>query len=102
MQSVKLLQKIYQAKIEKLMGNPSTAAYWLGGSDEASEGTFVWVSDNRDITFFDFIPGQPDNSGNNEDCLEILVVSPFNSQWNDRSCHINNRYICQIRVSMNL
>ncbi|KAK7489928.1 hypothetical protein BaRGS_00018793 [Batillaria attramentaria] len=74
-----------------------TTAYYLGGSDEDDEGTFVWVSDNRAITFFDWSPRQPDNNGNNEDCLEIRVVSPFNSQWNDIPCFIKNRYICEIR-----
>ncbi|KAK7475701.1 hypothetical protein BaRGS_00033072, partial [Batillaria attramentaria] len=73
-------------------------AYWLGGSDEASEGTFVWVSDGRNITFSDWSPhgAQPDNNGNKEDCLEIRVVFPFNSTWNDNQCTASNRYICQI------
>ncbi|KAK7475698.1 hypothetical protein BaRGS_00033069 [Batillaria attramentaria] len=69
--------------------------YWLGGSDEASEGTFVWVSDGRNITFSDWSDGggQPNNR-NNQDCLEIRKA--FDFRWNDFTCTARNRYICQI------
>ncbi|KAK7491123.1 hypothetical protein BaRGS_00017687, partial [Batillaria attramentaria] len=68
-------------------------AYWIGGWDVHSEGSFVWASDNRPITFSDWAGAQPDNTGNNEDCLEIRVV--VGSLWNDRTCSIRNRYICE-------
>nr|KAG5701834.1 hypothetical protein BaRGS_019045 [Batillaria attramentaria] len=71
-------------------------SYWLGGSDQppATDGQFVWVSDNRLITFTDWAQGEP--SGGNENCLEIRV--PFNSMWNDRNCNVQNRYICEISL----
>ena len=73
----------------------STGAYWVGGADRAEEGVWRWVSSNTPISSAvqDWIPGEPNNSGGDEDCLAINYAGPH---WNDRPCHIISRYICEV------
>jgi hypothetical protein len=63
-----------------------TAAAWLGGSDAAVEGTWKWVGGpeaGNTLTYINWNSGEPNNSGSNEDALQIL--SGGTGQWNDLS-----------------
>ncbi|MFO0873648.1 MAG: lectin-like protein [Phycisphaerales bacterium] len=51
---------------------------WIGLNDSAQEGNFVWVS-GQPVTFLNWFPGQPDDSGRGEDRTGMLV----NGEWND-------------------
>ncbi|CAL4098467.1 unnamed protein product, partial [Meganyctiphanes norvegica] len=72
------------------------SGFWLGGSDVATEGTWVWQSgeplgdrfpwDSKD--FHD----EPNNSNGNENCLEIRVAE---NRYNDIRCHDVKGYICE-------
>jgi hypothetical protein len=59
---------------------------WIGLSDAASEGTFVWASGEA-VTFTYWLPGQPDSNTIGEDYVHMLrtgngfSVSP--GYWND-------------------
>jgi hypothetical protein len=58
--------------------------YWLGGSDDAVEGEWSWVTDEA-FTFTNWVYGEPNNqssvgSGAPEGYLEI---NKSNKQWND-------------------
>ena len=68
-------------------GNP-----WIGFNDIAIEGTWVW-SDGSPVTYTNWNTGEPNNSGGNEDCGQILY-SPT-GKWNDSSCSSSNPYICK-------
>lgn len=54
--------------------------YWIGLSDTAKEGTFVWSS-GESFSYNNWSAGQPDNS-NNEDYIELWQSNKINS-WND-------------------
>ncbi|KAK6173817.1 hypothetical protein SNE40_017210 [Patella caerulea] len=60
---------------------------WIGGNDRAKEDTWVW-SDGSRVTGWP--PGQPDNSGFVEDCLEIK----FN-KFNDALCSTPIYFLCE-------
>jgi hypothetical protein len=52
---------------------------WIGFSDTASEGSFAW-SDGSPVTYTNWNPGEPNNSGGTEDWAEMLGS---NGRWND-------------------
>ncbi len=56
---------------------------WIGGSDDAAEGTFYWVTGPEaglpvDMTNGMWASGQPDDGGNNEDCMMFWNENRFN------------------------
>ncbi len=70
---------------------------WLGGSDEAVEGTFRWVAgpENGQVvspTFWN--PGEPNNSGN-EDYINYWDTE---AAWNDGSGNTNMYYLVEFEA----
>ncbi|MFN7014081.1 MAG: PKD domain-containing protein, partial [Bacteroidia bacterium] len=62
-----------------------TGVIWIGFNDENVEGTFEWY-DQSPVTFTNWAPGEPNNSGGNEDCVQIYP----NGFWNDLPCNVGN------------
>ncbi|MCB9627364.1 MAG: DUF4215 domain-containing protein [Sandaracinaceae bacterium] len=73
-----------------LLGTVFMGTFWLGGTDEHQEGTFVWRDGvTMSPTFWN--GGEPNNLGN-EDC----VTSNAAGAWNDLGCRSGNeRYVCE-------
>ena len=44
---------------------------WIGGTDAASEGTWVWSPSNTPLSYTNWYSGQPDDHNGGEDCLEF-------------------------------
>ena len=63
--------------------------WWLGASDLAKEGTFVWV-DGSELGFTAWLTFQPDNLFD-EDCLEQNI----DGAWNDAGCEIEQPAVCE-------
>ncbi|GAB6026377.1 Fc fragment of IgE, low affinity II, receptor for (CD23) [Chamberlinius hualienensis] len=76
----------------------STNAWWLGASDEATEGTWIWEHNKNVITYSDWIKNQPDNYLKAEDCLHYW--RKYDWKWNDFPCNVTVNYICQQRDSI--
>ncbi|MEZ4338352.1 MAG: C-type lectin domain-containing protein [Sandaracinaceae bacterium] len=71
--------------------------WWIGYTDDRMEGTFEWVSGSTS-TFTNWALGQPDNSGFNADCTEMIngTLSPgVRGEWNDATCNTNQSYVCE-------
>ena len=68
---------------------------WVGGTDEAQEGVWVWVGINKNIAHLPWGPGQPNSHGGDQDCLEI-----FENGFNDEDCSARNKYICEKEAVM--
>lgn len=66
------------------------ADLWIGYTDAAMEGTFVWA-DGGDSTFTNWGMSQPDNSGGDENCVELLA----DGTWNDIVCSGAHAYVCK-------
>ncbi|XP_055612422.1 clotting factor G beta subunit-like [Uranotaenia lowii] len=77
--------------------NNQKGPWFIGGTDLGSEGHFIWISTNKPVGYlsgyFNYSPGQPDNAGGNENCLEIGRWGGV--VWNDVPCDWNQRYICE-------
>ena len=70
---------------EQFVGTTET---WIGASDRATEGTFIW-DDGAALVFTNWGVGEPNNGGLNatyqEDCVIIAAMRPT-KQWDDRPC----------------
>ena len=55
---------------------------WIGLSDEAVEGEFVWIN-GTPLGASNWIPGQPDDSGGREDYVHMKSGGDW--AWNDRT-----------------
>lgn len=71
------------------LGYTSNEVVWIGFNDETTEGTFVWY-DQAPITYTNWAPGEPNNSGGNEDCVQIYPAGANPGTWNDLSCTSSN------------
>ena len=67
---------------------------WIGGTDAASEGTWVWSPFNTPLSYTNWYPGEPNNSGGAEDCLHFNTHNAP-GKWNDKNCTRTMKYVCQ-------
>ena len=70
-------------------------AMWIGANDKHREGTMVWVSDKTYVSrgFSNWYPGEPNNSGRSEDCVQLWYDHGY--KWNDASCSRQLGFICK-------
>ncbi|XP_069845024.1 C-type lectin domain family 4 member K [Dipodomys merriami] len=86
-----------EAEQEFLYKTADGRPHWIGLTKTGSEGNWSWV----DGTPFNsvqskrfWIPGEPNNLGNNEHCGNIKVSSL--KSWNDDSCDSKLLFICKL------
>ena len=72
----------------------TSGSYWLGGSDTAVDGKFVWESGNA-IIFENWDPGEPSNVTNILDC--VLLMPDWT--WHDYNCNSKFPSICEKDLS---
>ena len=66
--------------------------FWLGGSDEASEGSWVW-SDGSPVTVSYWAGSEP-NGGDTENCLGWYG----GRYWFDSRCTSDRYFACTMKV----
>lgn len=72
-----------------------TGRTWMGGSDSAAEGVWVWI-DGTAWAYTKWRSGEPGNGGGGvpgEDCLEMASAGA--GEWNDNECYVAARYVCE-------
>ena len=66
--------------------------FWIGISDETTEGEFTYESNGKKIGYKNWSGGEPNNSGNNEDC----VMGGWGyGKWNDINCGSKYSFVCE-------
>ncbi|MEM1322250.1 MAG: lectin-like protein [Bacteroidota bacterium] len=70
----------------------SGTSVWIGLTDEVNEGTFVWV-DGQVSTFFNWSPGEPNNSGGQENYVRLRQD---NGGWTDRDANFQLAAVMEI------
>ncbi|XP_070610687.1 C-type lectin lectoxin-Thr1-like [Erythrolamprus reginae] len=68
---------------------------WIGLNDPKKQRTWEWTDRSRN-SHLKWNPGEPNNSGNNEDCVELWDGSGYNN-WNDENCVSERPFLCQCR-----
>lgn len=66
--------------------------WWIGLSDRATEGTFVW-QDGSPATFTYWKKGQPDNDACHEDCGALK--DDADGRWHDTHCGLPRPFVCR-------
>ena len=80
-----------QQVVAKLANSGRLSNYWIDGSDELSEGRWLFSDDKPMRTFF--WGGRPSNSNGNEHHLEIRQDVGW--KWNDIPSGAVNGFICE-------
>ncbi|MEZ4327592.1 MAG: C25 family cysteine peptidase [Polyangiales bacterium] len=84
------LARINSAFENTLIGTLFPGTFWVGGTDEHTEGTFVW-RDGVTVSPTFWNGGEPNNAGN-EDC----ITSNTGGAWNDLGCRSGSvSYVCE-------
>jgi hypothetical protein len=81
---------VHEVLIGKQQFDPRT--YWIGLSDAATEGTFVWTT-NEPLGYKNWDNNEPNDFLNNEDCASL---GTNNGKWNDERCSIVHQAVCEI------
>ncbi|XP_018561630.1 perlucin-like [Anoplophora glabripennis] len=72
-----------------------TYHFWTSGTT-LPDAHWVWLSTGRPVLFANWSPNQPDNSGNNESCIEAVYVHTNKALvWNDHVCALPKHVICE-------
>ncbi len=74
-----------------LDGDDAASTFWIGLTDEASEGTFIWTS-GEPVSYTGWDAGEPNNSGN-EDWVHINYFATPRGRigtWNDSARGADN------------
>eukprot|EP00964_Phaeocystis_antarctica_P112908 scaffold77025_cov69-Phaeocystis_antarctica.AAC.1 len=66
---------------------------WIGGTDAASEGAWVWNPSNTPLSYTNWHPGEPNSHGSGEDCMDFW--GHVDGKWNDNRCTRKYKYVCQ-------
>jgi hypothetical protein len=64
---------------------------FIGLTDIDQEGVWTW-SDGAPFDYSKWNANEPNNSGNDEDCVEING----NGAWNDLNCNSHRRALCKV------
>ncbi|XP_076084322.1 perlucin-like protein [Mytilus galloprovincialis] len=80
----------YLISVAKLLDK--SVDYWLGGRDDAIDGTWFWSSSDRVFTYSEWGPGEP-NGYRYENCVDMFVGHQW--KWNDANCSSSQYYICE-------
>jgi hypothetical protein len=81
-----------------------SSEYWLGGTDQTTEGTWVWVGGQTFWTgglsggpaagaYANFVSSEPNNagSGGGSDCIRMVS----GGGWRDIECTGSYRAVCE-------
>uniref|UniRef100_A0A182NYC7 C-type lectin domain-containing protein n=1 Tax=Anopheles dirus TaxID=7168 RepID=A0A182NYC7_9DIPT len=78
-------------------GAPSSEGWWLSGTDEGMEGSWIWLSRNVPVAivggYTNWASTEPNNVGGAENCLITGIDSSF--KWYDKPCDNTYYYVCE-------
>nr|CAI5840806.1 unnamed protein product [Callosobruchus analis] len=76
----------------------SFTAIWTSGRRYDNGNKWIWEATGQPVHYTNWRPGQPDNFGGIENCLELVYLPnmPGQIKWNDGACNNTDRYlICE-------
>uniref|UniRef100_G1QE10 C-type lectin domain-containing protein n=1 Tax=Myotis lucifugus TaxID=59463 RepID=G1QE10_MYOLU len=76
--------------LQQLVEFENKGAAFLSMTDSQTEGRFTYPG-GEPLVYSNWNPGEPNNSGGNEHCVEMYT----NGKWNDRPCGEKRLVICE-------
>ena len=78
--------------LNQIVDGPTT--YWIGV--RKVNGVFTWVETGENVTTeaANWAPGEPNDSGGAEDCVEIYIRQHAPGKWNDLECSYPKEALC--------
>lgn len=73
--------------------NQTSDIYWTSGTDLGNENNFFWTSSGQNIDYNAWNDGQPDNTNDNENCVELRYRKNV-YKLNDNNCYAKVYFIC--------
>uniref|UniRef100_A0A6F8CKJ4 Galactose specific C-type lectin-1 n=1 Tax=Culex pipiens TaxID=7175 RepID=A0A6F8CKJ4_CULPI len=73
-------------------------SFWIGGSDLAEEGTFIWTGTGERVTYTNWRRDEPNDENGEEDCLQLAYIPGWEYfwHWNDNRCAGQSLYfVCE-------
>ena len=99
-QSKEINNKIFYASAEYFERFGQEAPIWIGIDDLNHEGFFVYSSNQTELEFENWLPGQPNNQGRHgENCVDFRPSWSRTGQWMDSDCNMPHNSICQVVVN---
>ncbi|XP_061169443.1 perlucin-like [Saccostrea echinata] len=78
-----------------LIQNHISEHFWIGGTDAFAEGQWVWISNQKPLTYKGWAPGEP-NNGVGGACLTLAYHEGYH--WNDDHCRNEYDFICEKEI----
>ena len=67
---------------------------WIGVHDQITSGKYLYNSDNSEVIWTKWGPGEPNNRGRDENCVEISW-GWGNGKWYDEDCNALRPFVCE-------
>jgi hypothetical protein len=71
--------------------------FWLGATDNLKEGSWIWQSSGKPMTYSKWAAGEPNNCCGGENCLQMNAFS--GGAWNDAVCTNLVSVLCEFTYS---
>ena len=84
----------YEFLFEFLKGKGSDE-FLTGANDIDEEGVWTYWHSGKPVIYANWLPGEPNNSQNNEDCMEIQTSL---NGYNDFLCTADAKFVCEVPV----
>lgn len=77
----------------ELARNNNILTIWLAATYFDHESKFVSTT-GESLTYTNWAPGEPDNAGGREHCIQLVASRDYENGWSDNTCDSLNAYIC--------
>ncbi|XP_028138012.1 perlucin-like [Diabrotica virgifera virgifera] len=84
-------------QMTEFFGDTDEYRFWTSGTTLAYN-KLVWMGTGRPIVYGNWYPGEPNNSGNDEKCIEI-AYSKKGLQWNDVNQIRRRHALCEAKIT---
>lgn len=86
---------VREAKAAQIHEASGSFGVWLGATDLARTGIYIWQNTGIRLRYTHWAAGEP--SGGNEHCLELhyWLAQGFNWTWNDAPCTDSRYAMCE-------